>query len=328
MLTTVKNGRSPKSSGRERILPALTLASSLVILPTMALIVAQPARGDDFPSDADVQYNICVHVTDDRMDKSTLYITAYGTFGTSGKMELDNPGVNDFETNRASCFEFRSNAPGFGGDIGAVNDITLDLEGSDDICYGNVTIARKVRGAVKQLSTFRGPGCLGDNGARVKQAKYKSTEQHSHVYGRPKGKWYDVGSGGKTLTAGVSSSMKFTDSEKKSMSREELNSVTVAVENETEMAGIGDVTTSVSGTKSLAVTSATETMASQSVGQERSCSMEFDLKGDDLGYVWQWGVSANLGKHRLEVRTCHFACTKNYTKPHYPLGDSRNGLCR
>lgn len=275
-----------------------------------------------------VSYDVCIRIAD-KSDAGTddpgLKVRLTGANGTTpNEILLDNPGKDDFNRNTWNCFKLGATDAGM-ADVGHVNSMEWKFSKGDDFCFIQQYVRRNIDGKEVSVSQFPKKGCMGDESYSFQTITLNS-QNPMYVVGRPLGKWYSLGSGASTMNASVNSSVSLADSQSKSLSREETNSVTVAIENEAEML-VGDVTTSISGTRSLAVTSASEVVNSHTLNQGESCSGGFENQKNKLGYIWQWGVETFIGNKKLTVKTCHFACTDTLTPPTGPMGSKSAAFC-
>lgn len=295
---------------------------ALGLVATTALTIganAPSAHAEDRLED--VSYRVCIWAQDvsEGGTDGDLYATMEGVNGKTSKLLLDNPDQNDFDRNQWSCVILPALQNGV-GDVGPINYLELTMDGSDDFCYKQQYVERLVKGKRAQISQFPGIGCIGDNTGNAKTAYLTTEYLHTAKVGTPRGRWFPQGSGGNASNATIRKSFTSTDSNRKSLSKEEVNSITATVTSEAEMEGVGKISSSLSGTKSLAVTSVNEIISTKSIGYSETCSTSFDYDGQDYTNVWQWGMTTSIGGSSLTVKTCHFACTVGSVAPKVPLG--------
>ena len=271
---------------------------------------------------------MCIRIADKSdagTDDSGLKVKLTGANGTTPKeILLDNPGKDDFNRNTWNCFKLGATDAGM-ADVGHVNSMEWKFSRGDDFCFIQQYVRRNIDGKEVSVSQFPKKGCMGNESSSFQTVTLDSRNP-MYVVGRPLGKWYSLGSGASTINASVNSSVSLANSQSKSLSREETNSVTVAIENEAKML-VGNVKTSISGTRSLAVTSASEVVNSHTLGQGESCSGGFENQKNKLGYIWQWGVETFIGNNKLTVKTCHFSCTNTFKPPAGPMGSKKAAFC-
>lgn len=312
----MSNSRRTGSSSSLSLLYTLGLLGSTAF--TLGVSAPEAHAADRLQ---DVSYRVCIRAQDvsEGGTDGDLYATLEGVNGKTEKMLLDNPDKNDFDRNQWTCVELPALQNGV-GDVGPINYLEIFMEGSDDFCYKQQAVERLVKGKRAQISQFPGIGCIGDNTGNATSANIRAETLHTASIGTPKGRWFPQGSGGNASSSTIKKSFTSTDENRKSLSKEEVNSITSTVSSEAEMEGVGKISASVSGTHSLAVTSVNEIVSTQSIGYEETCSTSFDYDSQNYTNVWQWGMKTSIGGAPLTVKTCHFACTIGSAAPSKPLG--------
>lgn len=271
-----------------------------------------------------------MRIVDNGTDDSDVYAEVRGAAGTTGKLILDNPGVDDFEPGHWNCFEFQpSNLNQAGnaiGDIGFHEGITIGFLSSreaDDYCIDRLYSRRwenwnsaTRNGDLLQTQQYLVPKadgtenklCVGDDGtakmSQVLPGKYKPKRI---VAGTAQGRWIVGCSGGQNCKTTMTKSMSLGTVSEDSWSREVQNAVTVSIEAGVEFASASastSVSTSYSDTRSTAGSIA----RSSSKSFEETCESNTDFTEFDVSVVYQWQVDVPVEDTMVTIKTCQLAC--------------------
>ena len=282
-------------------------------------------------------YNVCIQAGSDGTNESGMTVKLKGTSGVTDYVLLDNRAdheKDDFNGNKLSCFELSTRQIGM-KDIGPILSLTLKADLSDDFCYTNVLVERGVNGKVSlgpnnvwHRSQFPNTGCLGNNpNPDVTIANMDTTTKNlTFLRQPPKGRWVDAGSGG--VSIGLEHTITMTKGFGSTLSKEQTNTVTAAIEQKSEFVGLGEVTAKLEASRTFTETN-TETKNEES-GFSSKTTCVGNFSSSKLPAIWQWEESVVANSFSVTVLSCHFACTfDSSTLPSGKGGDHDMALsCR
>ena len=288
-------------------LPAVLVAGA-----TMTSLPSPAAAADT------IEYQVCVRVPN-RKDAGTddpgFYITLAGLKKTSVPIKLDNPGVNDLNQGKVSCFRFLNE------DIGHINRIYLNMTQNDDICVDAVDVSRSYQGQPRgQTSQFRKDVCLGNDAPSPDIWLASNNPISAPTVGKARGRWVVGCSGGQNCETQLKQSLQLGTVTEDSWSQEVQESVAVSIESGVEFgAGSFSSTFDMSTTTTRGSAGSIARSSSQSV--EESCKQSNDFTKYDVAVVYQWQVEVPVGNTRVTVKTCQLACQSSRGAPpqHRPL---------